>query len=233
MGIQKNRVAAITRSARITDHLFGSTQHDASICFIDSKRPDESVHEFVIRTLPDVVIKEIADESDEIEGVRLRQIASAPVGKDFKVIYLINRICEGRIPQIYAGGVLDILLETDGIDEIKKAVSVVADGGHFLSIAVFNSLPELHIRSFYAMLDTRGASNRGAFGSGSLTAKEEIVLKLIAFGFSVKEIAAEMKVSTKTIETHKARAADKLRLSTRASIVKYGMTKGWFSTYYN
>ncbi|MEK1888632.1 MAG: response regulator transcription factor [Phyllobacterium sp.] len=232
MGIQKNRVAVITRSAQTTDHLFGSIEHDASICFIDSKRPAESVNDFVIRTLPDVVIKEIAEESDETEGVHLRQIASESFGKDFKVIYLIDRVCEQRIPQIYADGVLDILLETDGVDEITKAVTIVANGGHFLSTAVFNSLPELNIRSFCSTINGSGAKP-GAFGSGSLSAREEAVLKLIAFGFSVKEIAAEMKVSTKTIETYKSRAADKLRLSTRASIVKYGMTKGWFSTYFN
>jgi len=231
MGIRKNRVAVITRSPQTTDHLFGSTQHDASICFIDSKRPAESVKDFVVRTLPDVVIKEIGEESDETEGVRLREIASSPFGKDFKVIYLIDRVCEARIPQIYADGVLDILLETDGVEEITRAVSVVANGGHFLSIAVFNSLPELHIRSLYSMINA--GTSRSAFSSGNLSAREEVVLKLIAFGFSVKEIAAEMKVSTKTIETYKARAADKLRLSTRASIVKYGMMKGWFSSYYN
>lgn len=233
MGIQKNRVAVIARSAKTADHLFGSTQHDTSICFIDAKRSTESVQEFVTRTLPDVVIKEIADELDEAEGAQLREIASAPNSKEFKVIYLIDCICERRIPQIYADGVLDILLETDGTEEITRAVSVVANGGHFLSTAIFNSLPELHIRSFYSMLDSRRVSNHGAFDNGALSAREELVLKLIAFGFSIKEIAAEMKVSTKTIETYKARAAEKLRLPSRASIVKYGMTKGWFSIYYN
>lgn len=229
MAIQKYRVAVIARTARITDYLFATTEHEASISFIDAKRPAESLEDFVARTLPDVVIKEIGDDSDEIEGAQLMEIASAPFSRDFNVIYLVDRFCEARIPQIYAGGVLNILLETDGTEEVAKAISVVANGGHFLSTAVFSNLPEPNIRSVYSMLDLRVASNHGAISN--LSAKEEVVLKLVAFGFSVKEIAAEMKVSTKTIETYKARATDKLQLSTRASIVKYGMIKGWFSTY--
>jgi DNA-binding CsgD family transcriptional regulator len=38
-------------------------------------------------------------------------------------------------------------------------------------------------------------------------------------------------VSTKTVETYKARGADKLSLSSRASIVKYGASRGWFDIY--
>jgi DNA-binding NarL/FixJ family response regulator len=66
---------------------------------------------------------------------------------------------------------------------------------------------------------------------GNLSVREELVLKLIAYGFSTKEIAAEMRLSTKTVDTYRARGTDKLSLSSRASIVKYGASKGWFDIY--
>jgi DNA-binding NarL/FixJ family response regulator len=53
------------------------------------------------------------------------------------------------------------------------------------------------------------------------------VLRRTAQGFSNKEIAARMEVSVKTIETYKARAAEKLNLRTRADIVRYGVARGW------
>jgi DNA-binding NarL/FixJ family response regulator len=51
---------------------------------------------------------------------------------------------------------------------------------------------------------------------------------LIAQGFSNKEIARRIDVSVKSVETYKARAAEKLGLRTRAEIIRYGAAHGWF-----
>ena len=52
-------------------------------------------------------------------------------------------------------------------------------------------------------------------------------LRLIARGFSNKEIARSIGVSLKAVETYKARAAEKLGLKTRAEIIRYGAAHGW------
>ncbi len=61
----------------------------------------------------------------------------------------------------------------------------------------------------------------------ALGPREEEVLRLTARGFSNKEIAARLEVSAKTVETHKARAAEKLGLRTRAEIARHGAARGW------
>lgn len=58
--------------------------------------------------------------------------------------------------------------------------------------------------------------------------RELDTLKLIAFGYSIKEIARKLGVSPKSIETYKARANQKLGLVSRASIVRYAVASGWF-----
>ena len=58
--------------------------------------------------------------------------------------------------------------------------------------------------------------------------REFHTLRLVAFGYSIKEIARELGVSPKSIETYKARASHKLGLATRASIVRYAVASGWF-----
>ncbi len=50
---------------------------------------------------------------------------------------------------------------------------------------------------------------------------------MIARGLSNKEIARRIDVSVKSIETYKARAAEKLGLKTRAEIIRYAAARGW------
>jgi DNA-binding NarL/FixJ family response regulator len=63
----------------------------------------------------------------------------------------------------------------------------------------------------------------------SLSPREEQVLRLVALGHSNKEIAATLGVSVKTIEAHKANAAQKLGLPTRADVVRYAHMRGWLN----
>ncbi|MGF7163603.1 DNA-binding NarL/FixJ family response regulator [Rhodoligotrophos appendicifer] len=62
-----------------------------------------------------------------------------------------------------------------------------------------------------------------------LTAREQDVLRMVALGFSNKEIAARANISIKSIETYKARATEKLRLHSRAQIVRFAITHGWMT----
>ncbi|WP_181408103.1 response regulator transcription factor [Pararhizobium mangrovi] len=64
--------------------------------------------------------------------------------------------------------------------------------------------------------------------AGQLTRREENVLRMVALGYGNKEIAWRLRVSIKSIETYKARATEKLQLRSRAEIVRFGVTSGWF-----
>jgi DNA-binding NarL/FixJ family response regulator len=66
-------------------------------------------------------------------------------------------------------------------------------------------------------------------GTSSLTEREENVLRMVALGYSNKEIAARIDISIKSVETYKARATGKLRLNSRAQIVRYAINNGWIS----
>ncbi len=62
-----------------------------------------------------------------------------------------------------------------------------------------------------------------------LSEREVEVLRMIALGDSMKEIASFLKISIKTVDTYKNRASLKLGLKTRADIVRYGIKAGWLS----
>jgi len=63
----------------------------------------------------------------------------------------------------------------------------------------------------------------------ALTEREEEVLKLIALGYPNKEIAANLKLSVKSVETYKQRALKKLGIKTRVEIVRYATKRRWFT----
>jgi DNA-binding NarL/FixJ family response regulator len=69
--------------------------------------------------------------------------------------------------------------------------------------------------------------NGATSNSQSLTAREREVSRLIAHGYSNKEIAEGLQISVKTVDTHKARIMDKLRISTRAELVRLALHEGW------
>lgn len=64
-------------------------------------------------------------------------------------------------------------------------------------------------------------------GQRKLSIKEEFVLRHVALGKAMKEIAADIQLSAKTVETYKYRAIKKLDLRTRSDIVSYAMSVGW------
>ena len=63
--------------------------------------------------------------------------------------------------------------------------------------------------------------------SEALSEREEQVLRLIAWGYSNKEIAARVRLSVKTVETYKTRALEKLGTRSRVGLVRHAVRAGW------
>jgi two-component system response regulator NreC len=62
-----------------------------------------------------------------------------------------------------------------------------------------------------------------------LTAREIEVMKLIAEGYTNKEVAEKLVISVKTVETHKAHIAEKLGIKSRVEWLRYARQKGWLT----
>jgi DNA-binding CsgD family transcriptional regulator len=80
------------------------------------------------------------------------------------------------------------------------------------------------------MIDGSSANaRRSSVGAPPLTAREAEVLKLVAAGLTAKEIAHQLGVTNKSVETYKARGIAKLGLRTRRDIVRYAAGQGWLA----
>jgi DNA-binding NarL/FixJ family response regulator len=134
---------------------------------------------------------------------------------EVKVVALTVHEDRGYLQQLLHAGAAGYVLKRAAADDLIHAIRTVARGGTFLDPSLAGKV-------------LSGLSRRPAQG-GALSDREEEVLRLIARGFTNREIAAQLDLSIKTVETHKARAMDKLGLESRAGIVAHAIQAGWMS----
>ena len=102
-------------------------------------------------------------------------------------------------------------------EELHRAIAVVADGGRYLSPDMTPMLLE----------GVAGSGNNGnGHASDQLTQREREVLQLLAGGKAMKEAAAELRISTKTVETHRRAIMDKLQIFSVAELTKHAIREG-------
>ena len=65
--------------------------------------------------------------------------------------------------------------------------------------------------------------------SAELSERERAVLRLVALGHTNQDIAAQLSLSVKTVETYRARGMEKLGLRSRAGLVRYAIQEGWMT----
>jgi two-component system response regulator NreC len=109
-----------------------------------------------------------------------------------------------------AGGALGYVLKEAADEELVEAVRNAAAGEHYLN-------PRLGAQ--IASAPAQGAPD-------DLSQREAEVLRLIALGHTNAEIAEQLFLSVRTVETHRSHIQQKLRLSTRAELVGYALERG-------
>ena len=124
------------------------------------------------------------------------------------------------LSQLLRAGASGYVLKRAAAAELVRAVRTVAAGGTYIDPALTSTLVESY-------LDAEQEAQPSS--QANLSQREQEVLVRIARGFSNKEIAAALELSVKTVETYKARMAEKLGLRSRVDIVRYASQKGWLS----
>jgi two-component system, NarL family, response regulator NreC len=110
-------------------------------------------------------------------------------------------------------GALGYVLKEAADDELVQAVRLAATGESYLN----------------PKLGARIAAEPPPGPPDDLSEREADVLRLIARGHTNAEIAAQLYLSVRTVETHRSHIQQKLRLSTRAELVGYALQRGLIS----
>lgn len=126
------------------------------------------------------------------------------------------------VHQALAAGARGYVLKRASSRHLVHAIRSVHAGGVSLDAAIGGTPVEA------LQLSRLGGAVCDAITVRPLASREEEVLRLIALGFTAKEIGDRLGIHARSVETHKRRATGKLGVRTRAEIVAYGMMKGWF-----
>jgi DNA-binding NarL/FixJ family response regulator len=133
------------------------------------------------------------------------------------IVTLTRHGDDAYVQELLRAGVAGYVLKQSAPNELIQAIRAAASGGQYIDSTLTARMTERLL----------GRADRAAKPVAELTDRESGVLRLIASGYSNKEIANQLTLSVKTVEAHKANAMRKLGLRGRIDIVKYAVLQGW------
>ena len=162
-------------------------------------------------TKPDVILLDIVMPGESGVDVLPRLLKEAP---GTKVLVLSMQDDPRYVREAFAAGASGYVLKEAADSEVVGAAREVAAGGQYLH-------PALGARVISAEEEARAAME-----ADPLSDREHEVLRLLALGHTNQEIAKMLYISVRTTETHRAHIMQKLRLKTRAELVRYALAHG-------
>jgi two-component system, NarL family, response regulator NreC len=167
----------------------------------------------VEESAPDIVLMDIS--MPQLNGIdATRQIKD--LSGTTRVIALSMHADRLFVQGVLKAGAAGYILKDSAFDELAQAVRAVSNGQMYLSPGVAGVVVE-------GFLKTNGAP---AENEVSLTAREREVLQLITEGITTRDIATQLHISVKTVETHRRQLMKKLDIYTVAELTKYAIRNG-------
>ena len=139
-----------------------------------------------------------------------------------RVLTLTRHADDGYLQQLLRAGAFSYVLKQSRASELLHAIRAVASGGKYLDPAVADRV--------IGDLGRRAHKVDSPADTPALSPREEEILRLVAWGYSNKEVAEVLGLSVKTVESHKTNAMHKLALHSRIDVVKYALLQGWLQT---
>ena len=162
-------------------------------------------------TKPDVVLMDVMMPNESGIDVIPNVLRERP---EAKVLILSMQDDPRYVREAFEAGASGYVLKEAADAELVAAIRDVAAGGQYVH-------PELGAR-----LVAAETAERMRAEDDPLSDREREVLRLLALGHTNQEIAKELYISVRTAETHRAHIMQKLRLSSRAELVRYALSEG-------
>jgi two-component system response regulator NreC len=160
---------------------------------------------------PDVILMDVVMPTGSGIDATPAVLQEAP---DAKVLILSMQDDPAYVREAFAAGASGYVLKEAADAELVAAVREVAAGQRYVH-------PTLGARLVAAEADERARAEEDP-----LSEREHEILRLLALGHTNQEIASQLYLSVRTVETHRAHIMQKLRISTRADLVRYALEHG-------
>ena len=182
-----------------------------------SEAPDgEQAVQVARETRPDVALLDLT--MPRVGGMKALQEMARDC-REVRVLVLTMHDDPAYLRSALAAGASGYLLKRAVDAELIAAIRAVHRGGIFVDPRLANVL----VQDVIAKRSTKAGSIRPA---NILSRRELQVLRLVARGYTSAEIAKQLFVGVKTIETYRSRLAEKLGLRTRSEVIRFAVQMG-------
>ena len=179
--------------------------------FLGTAENGEQLVEASLRQKPDVILVDISmpvlNGFDAVRKIREH-------GSEAKIIFLTMHDDATLLAEAFRCGASGYILKQAAGEELVNAIREVADGNNYVS-PLITSLPAEPLTSRTPRT--------------TITPRQREVLQLISRGLTMKEIAAELNISTRTAESHKYEMMQSLGVETTAELIRYSLRLGLIS----
>jgi DNA-binding NarL/FixJ family response regulator len=167
---------------------------------------------------PNVIVMDISMPG--LNGLKATRKLKA-MRPEIQIVALTRHREGGYLQELLQAGAAGYVLKQSSSEELIRAIRAVGSGKSYLDPAVTTTV----VSSY-----SGGQVNLDAGSVAKLSNREQEVLRLIALGYSNKEIAGQLEISVKTVEAHKANSMRKIGLRSRIDIVNYALLQGWLTS---
>jgi two-component system response regulator NreC len=167
------------------------------------------------QTRPDIAVLDVAMPS--MSGLEVT-VALRDAMPATRIVMLTRHGDPQYVHELFRAGANGYVLKQSASGDLLRAIRVVASGKNYLDPLVTGQFTHQ-----YAAPD---AHPRGV-GTEALSPREVEVLQLLSRGYANREIAAELGISVKTVDAHKANGMGKLGMTSRIELVRFALLQGW------
>ncbi len=207
MSEEKIKLVIVDDHPLVLDGLVSRLERSEQIEVIAQASNGEEAIKVVEQLMPDVVLMDI--NMPVMNGIEAAEIFKEKFSS-VKLLVLSMHDDREYVMSMAQAGAKGYVLKSASADEMLMAIKAVHMGGIYFSPSIAQILTSK---------DNRRQDE-------SLSSREQVVLALLASGMSNKEMARELDISVRTVETHRRNIKTKLDITTTPGLVRYAIDNG-------
>ena len=208
------RVLLVDDHAMIRQGLCSLLEKQPDIEVVGSVEDGRKAVDIARELAPDLVIMDIS--MPNLNGIDATRKIVEEMG-DVKVIALSIHSSRHFVAEMLKAGASGYILKECLFDELVEAIKTVLNGGTYLSPKITGVVIDDYVKRLSTQYQPEGTV---------LTEREREVLQFLSEGKSTKQIAMQLHVSAKTIESNRRNIMDKLSINSVAELTKYAVREG-------
>ena len=208
------RVLLVDDHAIIRQGLCSLLEKQPDIEVVGSVEDGRKAVDIARELAPDLVIMDIS--MPNLNGIDATRKIIGEMG-DVKIIALSIHSSRHFVAEMLKAGASGYILKECLFDELVEAIKTVLNGGTYLSPKITGVVIDDYVKRLSTQYQPEGPV---------LNEREREVLQFLSEGKSTKQIAVQLHVSAKTIESNRRNIMDKLGINSVAELTKYAVREG-------